>query len=152
MKVHTPRLRAIDFSELDVNAVAAAVASVSIVLCQFGAKMLKPPRRLNDLTWVWQVWSLRAQISMRVRRVSAKAGVQSNCETERSHLQTSIHLQRINEVKHWLCPLWSIWCFPARQLQYHDRTKKKTKNSAARAFLSRFGNLPTTRLRMVKQN
>lgn len=50
MKVHTPRLRAIDFSELDVNAVATPAASVSTVLCQFGAKMLKPQRRLNDLT------------------------------------------------------------------------------------------------------
>lgn len=50
MKVHTPRLRAIDFSKLDFNAAATPVASVSAVLCRRGPKMLKPRRRLNDLT------------------------------------------------------------------------------------------------------
>lgn len=50
MKVHTPRLRAIDFSELDFNAAATPVASFSTMLCRRGPKMLKLRRRLNDLT------------------------------------------------------------------------------------------------------
>lgn len=40
--------------------------------------------------------------------------VQSNCETESGHLQSSIYLQQINEVKHRAPSLPSIWCFLTR--------------------------------------
>lgn len=77
MKVHTPRLRAIDFSKLDFNAAATPVASVSTMLCRRGPKMLKPRRRLNDLTWFFFFTSLKfAQIEMGAKRVSAEADVQ----------------------------------------------------------------------------